>query len=175
MIVPERTVGSGFWVEVRAFERSFYDGSHAVEEIRFFSWDVFDQAGGFDERLTGCEDWDLTESAHRLAPLARISAVIDHEEQTITYVDACRKKAYYAEGVRRYTVKRNELAVREASRRPWLRYPAEPLNLHGAGLVALKAGEPAAMSWSLAGPHARARRVARLGHDLGLGRKPRAR
>jgi len=149
VIVPERTVGKGFWVEVRAFERSFYDGSDAIEAARFFRRDVFDRTGGFDEQLTGPEDWDLSESARRLAPAARISAVIEHDEGTISYVDACRKKAYYAEGLRRYVAKRGVAALRQAGRRPWLRQPRKLVNRHGAGLIALKAGESVAVAVAL--------------------------
>jgi glycosyltransferase involved in cell wall biosynthesis len=149
VIVPERTVGSGFWVEVRAFERSFYDGSDAIEAARFFRWDVFDRTGGFDEQLTGPEDWDLSESARQLAPVVRTMAVIEHDEGTISYLDACRKKAYYAEGVRRYLAKRGVAALRQASRRPWLRQPRKLLNWRGAGLIALKAGEALAVAVAL--------------------------
>jgi FkbM family methyltransferase len=149
VIVPERTVGSGFWVEVRAFERSFYDGSDAIEAARFFRWDVFDRAGGFDEQLTGPEDWDLSESARQLAPVARTRAVIEHDEGTIGYLDACRKKAYYATGVRRYVAKRGVAALRQASRRPWLRQPFKLMNRLGVGLVALKAGETMAVALAL--------------------------
>ncbi len=157
VIVPERTVGTGFWVEVRAFERSFYDGSDAVEAARFFRWDVFDQAGGFDEDLTGPEDWDLSIAARQLGPVARTTAVILHDEGTIGYLDACRKKAYYAEGVRRYVAKRGMEALRHATQRPWLRQPHRLLNRRGVGLIALKAGEAVAVGSALISSRARAR------------------
>ena len=150
VIVPERTVGSGFWVQVRAFERSFYQGSDSIEAARFFRWDIFERAGGFDEHLTGAEDWDLTESARLLAPVARTAAFIDHDEGSIGYLEACRKKAYYAEGLRRYIAKRGLSALRQAGQRPWLHQPGKLLNLEGAGLVALKAGEATAMTVVLA-------------------------
>ncbi len=149
VIVPERTVGSGFWVEVRAFERSFYDGSDAIEAARFFRWDVFERTGGFDEQLTGAEDWDLGESARQLAPVARTTAVIEHDEGTIAYLDACRKKAYYAEGVRRYVAKRGVSALWQASQRPWMHQPRKLLNRCGAGLVVLKTGEAVAVAVTL--------------------------
>lgn len=166
VIVPERTVGKGFWVEVRAFERSFYDGSDAIEAARFFRWDVVDQTGGFDERLTGPEDWDLSESARQLAPVARISAVIEHDEGAISYVDACRKKAYYAKGLRRYVAKRGVAALRQASRRPWMREPRKLVNRHGAGLIALKAGEAVAVLAAVARGRARRARTPEIGLDL---------
>jgi len=155
VIVPERTIGSGFWVEVRAFERSFYDGSDAIEAARFFRWDVFERTGGFDEQLTGPEDWDLSESARQLAPVTRTTAVIEHDEGTITYLDACRKKAYYAEGMHRYVAKRGLWALGQASRRPWLRHPRQLVNRRGAGLIALKLGEATAVCWALVNAQAR--------------------
>jgi len=149
VIVPERTIGSGFWVEVRAFGRSFYDGSDAIEAARFFRWEIFERTGGFDEQLTGPEDLDLSDSARRLALVARTVAGIQHDEGTIGYLAACRKKPYYAEGLRRYVAKRGMSVVRQAARRPWMRHPTQLLNRRGAGLVALKAGEATAVTLAL--------------------------
>lgn len=150
VIVPERTVGQGFWAEVRAFERSFYDGSDAIEAPRFFRREIFESAGGFDEQLTGAEDWDLGLAARRLAPVSRTEAWISHDEGRLGYLAACRKKAHYAQGMRRYLAKRGTRALREASRRPWLSRPWRLANRRGAGLLALKAGEALAMVVALA-------------------------
>jgi FkbM family methyltransferase len=190
VIVPERTVGSGFWVGVRAFERSFYDGSDAIEAARVFRWDVFDRAGGFDEQLTGPEDWDLTESARQIAPIGRTTAVAEHDEGCIGYLDACRKKAYYAEGLRRYVAKHGASALRQASCRPWLRQPHKLVNRYGVGLMALKAGEVLAVAAALAMASIRTEnrlhsigvsggRIRRLGPrdqpaDAALNRRPKA-
>ena len=149
VIVPERTVGSGFWAEVRAFERSFYAGSDAIEAARFFRWDIFERTGGFDEDLTGPEDWDLSDSARSLAPVARTSALILHDEGTVRYLDACKKKAYYAEGLRRYVAKRGVSAWQRVGGRLWLRQPRRLLNTYGAGLLALKVGEGIAVVGAL--------------------------
>ena len=149
VVVPERTVGSGFWVGVRAYERSFYVGCASAEAARFFRWDVFQRTGGFDQNLTGPEDWDLSEAAAKLGPLARTTAGILHDEGTLSYLDACRKKAYYAEGLRRYVAKRGLAAARHATDRPWLRQPRALLSRHGGGLLALKAGESVAVAAAL--------------------------
>ena len=141
VIVPERSVGTGFWVEVRAFERSFYRGSDVIEAQRFFRREVFERAGGFDELLTGPEDWDLGQAARRLAPVARTGASIAHDEGNLGYLAACHKKAHYAVGVRRYLAKHGTRAFLDASRRPWLSRPWKLANRRGAGLLALKAGE----------------------------------
>lgn len=167
VIVPERTVGSGSWAQVRAFERSFYVGSDAIEAARFFRWDIFERTGGFDEELTGPEDWDLTESARALAPVARTRAWIEHDEGAIRYFEACRKKAYYAEGLRRYMAKRGVSAVYLAGRRPWLWHPNKILSRQGLGLLALKAGEAAAVLVALTGY-----RIKRLTSPLSAQRRP---
>ncbi|MHB8293852.1 MAG: glycosyltransferase family 2 protein [Acidimicrobiales bacterium] len=156
VIVPERTVGEGYWARVRAFERSFYDGSDAIEAARFYRWDVFERAGGFDENLTGTEDWDLTIEARQVAPVARITARIDHDEDHVHYVDACRKKRYYAEGLRRFTAKRGIGALCTVGTRPWIREPTRLATPVGVGLIALKAGEVASVLWSLVLGHVRA-------------------
>jgi hypothetical protein len=36
VIIPEKTVGSGFWIQVRDFERSFYFGTK-IESARLFA------------------------------------------------------------------------------------------------------------------------------------------
>lgn len=151
VIVPERTVGEGYWTQVRAFERSFYDGADGIEAARFYRSDVFTETGGFDEVLTGCEDIDLTIEARRIAPVVRIRARIDHDEGHLGYVVACRKKAYYAEGVRRYLAKRGVAMLPAAFDRPWLRRPKALLSPQGVGLLALKAGEVMAVGSNLEG------------------------
>jgi len=141
VIVPEETVGDGFWAGVRAFERSFYAGADNIEAARFYRRDVFERTGGFAESLTGPEDIGLTMEARRAAPVARVSAVIHHDEGRVEFLDACRKKGYYAPGMRRYIAKRGVGAVRTFANRPWLRHPAKLLSTQGAGLLALKVGE----------------------------------
>lgn len=149
VIVPESTVGEGFWASVRAFERSFYEGSDAVEAARFFRWEVFEGVGGFDESLTGPEDWDITASARQSLPVARISATIKHDEGRVRYLEACRKKAYYAEGLRRYAAKRGTSAIRQGASRPWMRRPLQLATPRGLGLLMLKGGELLAVAAAL--------------------------
>jgi len=146
VIVPERTIGEGYWARVRAFERSFYVGSDSVEAARFYRRDCFEAIGGFDETLDpGPEDWDLSLRARHLGPLARIDALIDHDEGRVRYLDACRKKARYAEGLRRFVVKHGSAGVAGALDRPYLRHPRILVSRLGVGLVALKAGEACAV------------------------------
>jgi len=145
VIVPERTVGEGYWARVRGFERSFYVGSDGVEAARFYRRDCFEATGGFDEALDAGEDWDLSLRTRPLGPLARVDALIDHDEGRVRYLDACRKKARYAEGLRRFVAKHGRAGVAGALDRPYLRHPRILASRFGAGLVALKAGEACAV------------------------------
>lgn len=162
-IIPERTVGSGYWADVRRFERSFYDGLDAVEALRFVAREIFDKVGGFDEQLDAGEDWDLTLRVRELVEVGRTRAGIDHDEGRVHYLDDCRKKASYAVGVRGFVDKHGFAALGRAADRPYLRRPwqlAYPHPLLGAGVVALKGGEATAAGLALARAWARPRLAA---------------
>ena len=152
VIVPERTVGRGFWASVRTFERSFYVGADGVEAARFFRRDVFQRVGGFDPNLDAGEDWDLTIRVRRVGRVARIDAMIDHDEGCVSYVAHCRKKAGYAAGVLMFARKHGRAGLRQAAGRPYMRRPWRLLYPHpilGLGVVALKVGEAVAMATAL--------------------------
>lgn len=56
--IPEIVLGRNFWSRVRRFERTFYDGT-VIDGARFFRKDIFGKVGGFDESMSGPEDWDI--------------------------------------------------------------------------------------------------------------------
>jgi glycosyltransferase involved in cell wall biosynthesis len=145
VVIPERTVGEGYWAEVSAFERSFYLDDHFVEAPRFFNADVFHQVGGFDEAMTGAEDWDLGLRTASLGTRSRTSAEIVHEEGRVQFFNICMKKAYYAPGVALFVKKHGVGTMREMAGRRWLREPRALASPLGVGLVALKAGQALAM------------------------------
>ena len=149
--VPERTVGEGFWAEVRAFERSFYDGSDSIEAPRFFSRDVFDSVGGFDETLTGAEDWDLGIRTRDAGRRVRTVSIISHHEGRVRYWTACRKKGYYGAGLLRFVSKHGASAFVGMSLREWWRHAREMCTSMGVGLVIHKSGECLAVIVAMVG------------------------
>lgn len=174
VIVPERTVGEGFWASVRAFERSFYVGDDSVEAARFFIRPVLDVTGGFDESLDAGEDWDLSLRARRITSVARTSAGIDHLEGRVRYRAACAKKAAYASGLRSFHAKHGGATLWSALDRPYLRRPwrlLAPDPLLGAGVLALKVGEATAVVWALT--RDRSRRPADPAHNVTHEENPR--
>ncbi|GAH55484.1 unnamed protein product, partial [marine sediment metagenome] len=58
LYIPEKIIGRGFWIKVRDLERSFYNATY-IDCVRFIKKGAFDKVGGFDETLTGPEDWDF--------------------------------------------------------------------------------------------------------------------
>jgi glycosyltransferase involved in cell wall biosynthesis len=122
--IREIVLGTTFWARVRRFERGFYDGT-VIDGARFFRRDVFVRIGGFDETLSGPEDWDvdkkikqigtiglLDDTAHGLTSERAWSlyefvvsrgidpvnhrSVVYHDESEFTLRAYVRKKSYYA-------------------------------------------------------------------------------
>lgn len=108
--IPEKSKAKNFWERVKAFERSFYNekGDSVTDAARFFKKEVFFKAGGYDETITGPEDWDLPETIKKLGyKIDRITVVIYHHEWISSPFDLARKKFYYALRAHRYLSKQN--------------------------------------------------------------------
>ncbi len=113
--ISEIVLGDKFWSKVRRFERSFYDGT-VIDGARFLRRDIFIKVGGFDETMSGPEDWDLDKKLKQLGPIGLVpsaekfpllskeglgvvknySAVIFHNEAEFNLKNYLRKKSYYA-------------------------------------------------------------------------------
>jgi glycosyltransferase involved in cell wall biosynthesis len=143
VIIPEESIGEGFWAKCRILERSCYEGDDLVEAARFFRREIFESHGGFDERLTGPEDWDLSLRVAAGSPLPRAHSQVFHDEGRIRLGSALAKKFYYARSFRVYIHKHGTLALRQANiivrpafLRRWRRLLGHPLL--SAGIFVLK-------------------------------------
>lgn len=108
VVIPEQSVAANFWGKVKAFERSFYSekGDPVTDAARFFSRQVFVKAGGYDESITGPEDWDLPDRIREKGyRIGRSSGKIYHHEHNISLVNLFKKKFYYGLHAHRYLQK----------------------------------------------------------------------
>jgi len=161
VIIPEVSVGEGFWARCRALERSCYGGDDSAEAARFFSRDTFVAAGGYDEELT-LEDWDLSQRIGGTTAMSRIAATIVCDEGRVRLLGAALKKRYYGASFRRLVRKhgrralvRANLIARPAFFRNWRRLAGG--GLATPGMFVLRAAELLAAAWGALGPDVRRR------------------
>lgn len=110
IVIPEESVPTNFWEKVKAYERSFYDleGDDVTDAARFFTKTAFNEAEGYDETITGPEDWDLPETIKKLGyDIERICAKIKHHERINSLYSLVRKKYYYGLKSHRYLKKQD--------------------------------------------------------------------
>lgn len=112
--IPEIITGDGFWISVRNFERSFYNAS-LVDCVRFFPRASFDAAGGFDESMSGPEDWDFDRKIRATGKTCIIDAPLYHDEGAFRLGRYLKKKAYYSASMDTYAAKwgRNDPEIRK--------------------------------------------------------------
>jgi uncharacterized membrane protein YqaE (UPF0057 family) len=129
--ISEIVLGRNFWSRVRRFERSFYDGT-VIDGARFFRKDRFVEVGGFDESMSGPEDWDIDKKIKQIGQIALVPAgrgiaveewplsalikekgvnpakyqtVIYHNESEFNLRKYLKKKDYYAKSFDAYISK----------------------------------------------------------------------
>jgi len=104
LYIPEIIIGNGFWIKVRDFERSFYNAT-VIDCVRFVRRDEFLELGGFDENLTGPEDWDFDRRIREVGKVDIIEAPIHHNERDFALGKYLNKKSYYAKSFDKYMEK----------------------------------------------------------------------
>lgn len=114
LFVPEISVASNFWEKVKAFERSFYneEGDNITDAARFFRRESFEKSGGYDETITGPEDWELTGRIKTFGyKTGRVRSVIHHYERINSLFSLVKKKFYYGLRSYRYLSKQDVPAI----------------------------------------------------------------
>jgi glycosyltransferase involved in cell wall biosynthesis len=76
--IPEVILGKSYFSKVRRLERSFYDGT-VIDGARFFNKKAFIDVGGFDESMSGPEDWDIDKKIKQLGSIGLINRKTNHE------------------------------------------------------------------------------------------------
>jgi glycosyltransferase involved in cell wall biosynthesis len=112
LVIPEKSIGVGFWAECKVLERSFYEGIDWMEAARFYRKEVFEKLSGYDEKLTGPEDYDLPQrlkAKYGNDSIGRISSYIFHNEGSLSLTKTLRKKYYYGKRVPLYMKKKTNV------------------------------------------------------------------
>lgn len=105
VIIPEKSFGEGFWSEAKAWERSLNEGEAYFESARLFDRQIFQEYHGYDEDLTGPEDWDLPQRIAKKYPVERVNTYIHHDEGKQTLLGLFKKKYYYGLSAHKYLSK----------------------------------------------------------------------
>ncbi len=105
LYVREVRTGKGIRTKARNFERSFYNAT-CIDTVRVIRRATFLELGGFDETLTGPEDWDFDRriNAHTNRIFLTDGHLI-HNEKQLSLARMLEKKAYYAQSFARYQEK----------------------------------------------------------------------
>lgn len=96
LVVPEISVGEGFWAQCRSLEKRLYFNDPEIEAPRFFRRAVFEKVGGYSTGMVAGEDWDLREKVKKNnGRVGRIEDLIYHHEGRIVLLSDLKKKFYY--------------------------------------------------------------------------------
>lgn len=116
VIIPEKSFGKGFWVKFKIFEREFYEGEETIEAPRYFSKELFSKFHGYDNNITGPEDYELPLRMKKAGiKFGRIQSYIFHNEKNFSPFKSARKKFYYASKSAKYLQKHPEMATKQGN------------------------------------------------------------
>lgn len=79
LYIPEIVLGNKFFSRVRRFERNFYNGT-IIDGARFFQKNAFIKVNGFDETMSGPEDWDIDKKIGKIGKIGLISSTSEVKE-----------------------------------------------------------------------------------------------
>ena len=104
LYIPEIVTGNSFWSKVRRFERSFYNAT-VIDCVRFVRMEDFLAVDGFDESMSGPEDWDFDKKIRNRGGVDIIKSVIYHNEGEFSLKRYLQKKNYYSRSFKKYIAK----------------------------------------------------------------------
>jgi len=142
IIIPELSIGKGFWAKCKALEKSCYVGDNLIEAARFFKRTAFRKAFGYDNELEAGEDWDLSLRISKMGKIGRVSVVIKHNVRELRLQEIFLKKHYYGKTLRCYQIKHPEEARIQLSPnrlsfvKHWRKLAKDPT--HACGMLFMK-------------------------------------
>ena len=146
LVIPEVSVGEGFWAKCKSLERHSNAGNTLLEAPRCFQRDSFFLLGGYNPRIEAGEDWDLRNRAKQFGlAMGRVNSTILHDEGSASLPQLLRKKYVYGRNIGSYLSANPRAGLQQINPitrtvLPGLRtLPKDPA--HGIGVVILKAFE----------------------------------
>jgi hypothetical protein len=145
IIVPEFSVGNGYWAKCKALEKDWYIGDNLIEAARFFKKSIFESISGYDSKLEAGEDWDLNQRIKAEYRIGRTNAFIKHHEGRLSLSKAINKKCQYGKTLHKYKKKHPKEAkqqltvIRPAFLKNWRKLCSDPS--HAVGMLFIKTCE----------------------------------
>ncbi len=109
IVIQEEVPGNNTSTRIRNFENILYLNTN-ISTPRFLRKDILKKIKGFDENLTGAEDWDMARRYKEVSSdfdflESNASCGILHIEEDLTFPVYLKKKHYYAKGCELYEKK----------------------------------------------------------------------
>lgn len=144
LIIPEESVGEGFWADCSALEKRCYLGDSDIEAVRFVEKKAFERVGMLDKNFIAGEDWDITARLRAAGyKTSRVNNFVKHNEGHSKLLNLLRKKYYYATKslpyIQRHIKSPKDViffVIRPAFLRNWKLLASDPL--HALGLFIMK-------------------------------------
>ncbi len=149
LIIPEESVGVGFWAECKAMERKNYVGDEIMEAARCFRRKALTPLEGYTNILESGEDWDLHNRAVASGlSFGRVYSTILHDEGMLSLWSLIRKKYSYGKSFELYLQSNRDIGFRQIDPIRRIVKPSLIVSLsspkHGAGIMIMKSLEFAA-------------------------------
>lgn len=147
LVIPEQSIGVGFWADCKALEKKCYLGDSEIEAVRFVERKAFEKVGMLDKNFISGEDWDITARLKASGyKISRVKSFVKHNEGHLKLLDVLRKKYYYATKslpyIQRHIKSPKDViffVIRPAFIRNWRLLTFDPI--HAAGLFIMKSLE----------------------------------
>jgi glycosyltransferase involved in cell wall biosynthesis len=146
LVVPEASIGRGFWAKCKRIERQNYLGNELIEAPRCFRREPFLAIGGYDENLEAGEDWEMRQRSTRNGfKLSRTRTMLLHDEGEYSLSGAFRRKYAYGRTMRRYLSKNPSASLVQVNPifrviDPGVRIMSHDIR-HGLGVIILRGVE----------------------------------
>lgn len=125
IVIPEKSFGIGFWARCKTLERQCYLNIDWIESARCFRTDVVKKLGGYDQSLSGPEDFDLPQRLKHIygaQAIARIKSFILHNEGNLQLTELLKRKFYYGKSIGAYRQKVEHTHFVAKQSNPFARY-----------------------------------------------------